>query len=200
MTLADAIRPELRAVPSRRARTVALVVAGSAVVALTAQVSIPLPWTPVPITGQLLGVMLVGAALGARRGVAALALYLAEGAAGLPFFAGGAAGFAHLLGPSGGYLWGFPLAAAATGWLAERGWDRRFVSAALAMTLGNIVVYATGLPWLARFVGWEQVWTAGFWPFVPGALIKIGVAAALLPFAWILLGGDRGKGLHGQKS
>lgn len=188
MTLVDAIRIPTERASTRWLTNLALVTMGSLVVALTAQISVPLPWTPVPITGQMLGVLLVGVALGSARGFAALALYLIEGAAGLPFFAGGAAGPAVLLGPTGGYLLGFPVAAAITGALAERGWDRRVWTAALAMALGNLAVYAFGLPWLAQFVGWSHVLVEGFWPFLPGALIKIGVASALLPFAWRWVG------------
>ena len=190
MTLADAIRLENPTRVARQVRDVALVAAGSLAVALTAQIAVPLPWTPVPITGQMLGVLLVGAALGAGRGAASLGLYLVEGGAGLPFFAGGAAGFGHLIGPTGGYLWAFPLAAFVTGALAERGWDRRFGSAAAAMALGNVAVYAVGLPWLAVFVGWERVWVAGLVPFIPGAVVKIVAAAALLPVAWRFVGGE----------
>jgi biotin transport system substrate-specific component len=188
MVLIDAIRWRNPTTAARRAFDIALIGLGSMLVAITAQVEIPLPWTPVPITGQTLGVLLVGAALGARRGALALGAYLAEGAAGLPFFAGGAAGPAHLLGPSGGYLWAFPLAAGIAGWLAERGWDRRFVTAMLAMLLAEASIYAVGAPWLARFVVGASVWATGVLPFLPGAVIKAGVAAALLPFAWKLLG------------
>src|ERR671910_1051854 len=125
----------------------ALIVVFSAFVALTAQVEIPL--RPVPITLQTLGVLLTGALLGSSRGVLALLLYLAEGAVGLPVFAGGAAGLAYMLGPTGGYLVGFVLAAGLVGWLAERGWGRRLVWTALAMAIGNLVIYALGVAWLA---------------------------------------------------
>jgi biotin transport system substrate-specific component len=136
MTLVDAIAVRTSERTQSRLHTLLLVVGGSLVVALSAQLVVRLPFTPVPITGQTLGVLLVGAALGARRGAAALALYLMEGAAGLPFFAGGMAGAAYLLGPTGGYLLAFPLAAFITGWAAERGWDRNGLTTAAAMTLG----------------------------------------------------------------
>src|SRR3990170_4107237 len=122
-------------------RDLALVIGASLFVAAAAQISVPLWFTPVPITGQTLGVLLTGAALGSRRGALALLLYLIEGAIGLPVFAGGAAGFARILGPTGGYLLALPLAAGIVGSLAERGWDRRLPLAALAMIIGNLVIY-----------------------------------------------------------
>jgi biotin transport system substrate-specific component len=149
-----------------------------------AQLAIPLPFTPVPITGQTLGLLLVGAALGSRRGAASMALYLAEGAAGLPFFAGGAGGLHVLLGPGGGYLVGFLPAAFCVGLLAERGFDRRFGSAVLAFCLGELIVYLHGVPWLALFVGADRALAAGFWPFLPGAVVKAVAAGAILPAAW----------------
>jgi biotin transport system substrate-specific component len=192
MYLADAVG--LRAFPRTDARLLAAlqILAGSLAVAALAQVAIPLPWTPVPITGQTLGVLLVGAALGAKRGGAALLLYLAEGAAGLPFFAGGVGGAQVFLGPTGGYLIGFPLAAAAVGWLAERGWDRHVGSTALAMLIGTAIPFATGAAWLGVFVGFDRAVALGVVPFLPGAVIKIGVAAAALPLAWRWLGRPAG--------
>jgi biotin transport system substrate-specific component len=192
MTLVDAIAVRTFERTQSRLHTLLLVVGGSLVVALSAQLVVRLPFTPVPITGQTLGVLLVGAALGARRGAAALALYLMEGAAGLPFFAGGMAGAAYLLGPTGGYLLAFPLAAFITGWAAERGWDRNGLTTAAAMTLGVAVIFAGGLAWLSFFIGSERVWVAGLLPFLPGAVIKIAVASAALPLAWRLIG-RRGK-------
>ena len=196
MTLVDAIGLRTHARTHSWLHTALLVVGGSLVVALSAQLMVRLPFTPVPVTGQTLGVLLVGAALGARRGAAALALYLMEGAAGLPFFAGGMAGAAVLLGPTGGYLVAFPLAAFVTGWAAERGWDRNFFTTAAAMTLGVAVIFAGGLSWLSLFVGWERVWVTGLLPFLPGAVIKIAAASAALPLAWKLIGrrGDESTG------
>jgi biotin transport system substrate-specific component len=161
-----------------------LVVAGSVLTALAAHVSIPLPFTPVPITGQTFAVLLVGAALGSRRGAASMALYVAQGLAGLPVFAGGKAGLAVLLGPTGGYLIGFIAAAFVTGWLAERGWDRRPLTTALAMVLGNLVIYLLGVSWLAVFVGISKAPLLGMVPFLPGDLLKILLATAALPGAW----------------
>ena len=192
MTLADAIRVQTAVRVQAWLFTLLVIVGGSLVVALSARIIVPLPWTPVPITGQTLGVLLVGAALGWRRGAAAVVLYLAEGAAGLPFFAAGAGGVAVLLGPTAGYLVSFPVAALVTGWLAERGWDRDMFRTAVAMALGTVVIFAIGVPWLAAFVGWDRVWLAGLMPFLPGALIKIGVAAAALPLAWRIVGRPSG--------
>ena len=168
-------------------RDALLVVGFSLLFGLSAQVAIPLPGTPVPITGQTFGVLLTGALLGAGRGFLALALYLLEGALGLPVFAQGHAGLAGLLAtPSAGYLWACPFAAAVVGALAERGWDRRFGTTALAMLAGNAIFYLFGLPWLARFVGPAQTLPMGLYPFLPGDAIKLLLAAALLPAAWRL--------------
>jgi biotin transport system substrate-specific component len=165
----------------------ALIVLGSLVMAATAQLALPLPFTPVPVTGQTLGVLLVGASLGARRGAASMLLYLAQGAAGLPFFAGGTGGWPVLAGPTGGYLIGCVFAAYAVGWLAERGFDRRFFLAVPAFVLGECVVFVFGVPWLARFVGAERALAAGFWPFLPGTIVKAVVAATLLSSTWALV-------------
>jgi biotin transport system substrate-specific component len=164
------------------------VIGGSLLVALSAQVAIPLPFSPVPITGQTLAALLIGALLGRRLGACALLLYLAEGTVGLPVFAGGGFGLARLAGPTGGFLVGLVVAAYLVGYLAERGWDRRPATTILAMVLGGIVIYAFGLVWLDRFVGPSRVLAAGLLPFIPGDLFKIVLAAALLPSGWALLG------------
>ncbi len=162
-----------------------LVVLFSAFVALTAQVEIPL-W-PVPLTLQTLGVLFTGAVLGSRRGVVALLLYLTEGALGLPVFAGGASGVGYMLGPTGGYLVGFVVAAGVVGWLAERGWDRRLEWTAVAMVLGNVVIYVFGVAWLAVFLGdLGGALVQGMLLFVVGDLIKIAVATLALPGGWKL--------------
>ena len=166
-------------------RDVALVLAGSWLIALTAQIELPM-W-PVPVTGQTFGVLLVAALLGSRRGVAAILAYLTQGALGLPFFAGGAAGFAVLVGPTAGYLAGFVPAAFVVGYLCERGWDRRVGTAVLAMILGNVVIYLFGVSWLATFVGWDQVLTLGLIPFIPGDILKVLLTAVMLPLGWKLL-------------
>lgn len=167
------------------------VVVASLFIAVCAQAQIPLPFTPVPLSGGTLGVLYSGALLGSRRGAAAVVLYLLEGSAGLPFFSGGAAGFVHLLGPTGGYLAGFPLGAFATGLLAERGWDRTPGRAFLAMLAGSLPIFALGLLGLSRFVPAGTLLAQGLWPFVPGDLLKSAVSAGLLPLGWKLLGGPR---------
>ena len=161
-----------------------LVVAFSAFVALSARVAIP--WWPVPMTLQPLAVLFTGAVLGSRRGALALLLYLAEGAVGLPVFAGGA-GVTYMLGPTGGYLVSYPVVAGLVGWLAERGWDRRLVWTAAAMTLGLLVIYAFGVAWLAGFLGdLETALVQGMLIFIPGDLVKIAIAALALPGGWAL--------------
>lgn len=165
-------------------RDIILILAGSVFVALMAQVSVPLPFTPVPVTGQTLGVALVGALLGSKRGTLALLTYLAEGAAGLPVFAGGARGLDKFAGPTGGYLIGFLVAAFVVGWLCEKGWDRRFLSAVPAFLLGDSMVFLFGLPWLARFVGTEKVFAMGLIPFIPGDIIKVILAALVVTGLW----------------
>lgn len=183
-TYADLARPSEKSLATLY--DVAMIVAGSLAVGASAQAEIVLPFTPVPWTLQPFAVLLVGALLGARRGALALATYLGEGALGAPVFAGGAAGVGALLGPSGGYLVGFVPAAFVTGYLAERGWDRRFLSTWAAMALGSAMLFACGLPWLAQFTGWERVWAAGLLPFLPGDLAKQMLAAVALPGAWKL--------------
>lgn len=173
-------------------REVLMVALGTVLVALCSRMEVPLQ--PVPITGQTFGVLLVGALLGARRGAQALAGYLGLGVAGLPLFATGAPGIAHLLGPTGGYLIGFVAAAWLVGWLSERGWDRHVVGAAAAMILGNLVIYAAGSAWLAGFVGPSKVFALGIAPFLFGDALKVALAALLLPTAWRFAGRASGGG------
>jgi len=163
-----------------------LVLAGSALIALAAQARIPLPFSPVPVTGQTFAVLLVAATLG-RLGLASVLAYLIEGASGLPVFAGGGSGVATMVGPTGGYLIGFALAAALVGSAAERGWDRHLVTALAAMLLGEIAIYACGLAWLARFPLPVPLLQAGLIPFIPGDLFKMVLAAIALPSAWRLV-------------
>jgi biotin transport system substrate-specific component len=162
-----------------------LVLGAGLITALAARIEVPLPWTPVPLTGQTFAVLLSGAVLGARRGAIAQALYLAAGAAGLPVFAGGA-GPAALAGPTAGYLLAFPAAASVTGALAERGWDRRFGTMVAALLLGSAVVFAAGLAVLSAFVPRGQLLSAGLLPFVPGDLVKSVLAALVFPRLWRL--------------
>ena len=166
---------------------VLLVVAASLVTAAAAQLEIRLPWTPVPVTGQTFAVLLSGVVLGARRAFAAQCLYLLEGASGLPFFAGGAAGVLKLVGPTGGYLMAFPFAAAVTGALAELAWDRKPVSMFLTMLAGSTIIFALGLAQLSRFVPAGSLLASGLLPFVPGDVVKALLATAALPLAWRLV-------------
>ena len=180
-TLVDVVLPR----PRSWLFDVGLVVLFSAFVALMAQIEIPL-W-PVPLTLQTLGVLFTGAVLGSRRGAFSMLLYLAEGLVGLPVFAGGASGVTQLLGPTGGYLVGFVIAAGLVGWLAERGWDRRLLWTVLAMVIGNLAIYALGVSWLAVFLGdLQTALVKGALIFVPGDLVKIAVATLALPGGWAL--------------
>ena len=172
---------------NRHVRDILLIVGGSLCVAGMAQVRIPLPFTPVPITGQTFAVLLVGAVLGSRRGAASLLLYLLQGLLGLPFFAGGASGLAILLGPTGGYLIGFVVAAGLVGLLATRGLDRRIPSALLAFLAGEVVIYLFGVAWLSVFLGIPHAIAAGLLPFLLGDAIKLAAAGLILPAAWALV-------------
>ncbi len=188
-TLVDALLPG-RALNNWKTDAL-LVVLFSAFVALTAQIKFELGFTPVPITGQTLGVLVTGALLGSRRGALALALYLVEGAVGLPVFAGGASGFARILGPTGGYLLSYPLAAGVVGFLAERGWDRTVWRAGLAMLIGNLLIYLIAVHWLSFFVGSIQLGLAkGMSPFVVGGALKLALGALGLPGGWALIRGQ----------
>ncbi|MGH8004488.1 MAG: biotin transporter BioY [Limisphaerales bacterium] len=165
-----------------------LVLGGSFLIALSAQIAIPLPFSPVPITGQTFAVLVVAMLLGRWRGSAAVFAYLAEGILGLPVFAGGVAGAAKILGPTGGYLVSFLPAAYLVGYLAEKGWDRKISTTFLAMILGNVIIFGFGALWLARFVGLDKAFSLGVLPFLAGDVVKIGLATIALPGAWKLLG------------
>jgi biotin transport system substrate-specific component len=166
-------------------RAVALVLAGSALLALSAKIQVPLPL--VSISLQSLVVLLIGAFYGARLGAATVLLYLAEGALGLPVFQNtppAVPGPLYFLGPTGGFLVGFVAAAAVTGALAERGWDRSFTSALLLMALGHLVLFAFGLAWLSVLFGPAKAWAVGAAPFLWATLLKTALAAALVRAAW----------------
>ncbi len=167
-------------------RNIVLAVIGSLVVAVAAHISIPM--LPVPMTLQTLAVLAIGAAYGARLGASTLALYAAEGAAGLPVFSPTADGYPGIIGPSGGYIIGFILAAALVGWLAERGWDRNVPKMLLASLLGAAILYVPGLMWLGSYVGADKVIEYGLAPFWMGDIVKAGIAALALPAAWGLVG------------
>jgi biotin transport system substrate-specific component len=202
-TLALTLAPPRSRATARVAFQVACAVGGSLLIAGLAQISFPLPFTPVPITGQTLGVLLVGAAYGPALGVATLVLYLAWGVMGLPFFAPNADGshetgldVLRITSATGGYLVGFVAAAGLTGWLSRRGWDRTFRSSIGAMLLGSIAIYAFGVPWLyhalpatidGRPVTLDTALSLGLYPFIIGDTVKLLVAAGLLPVAWRLL-------------
>ena len=163
------------------ARAVILVALGTALLALSAKINLPLPY--VPMTLQTLVVLMIGAAYGWRLGTATVIAYLAEGAIGLPVFAGPVGGLAPLLGPTAGYLAGFVAAAFITGWLSERGWDRSVPRLFVAMGLGHIVILAAGFAWLAfgMKLGVEKAWLVGIVPFVAASVIKNALGAAFVP-------------------
>jgi biotin transport system substrate-specific component len=166
-------------------RAAILMVAGTALLTLSAKVQVP--FYPVPMTMQTLVVLVLGAAYGWRLGGATVALYLLEGAAGLPVFAGtppAVAGLAYLAGPTGGFLLGFVAAAMLTGWMAERGWDRSLLRVVVMMTLGHAAIFAFGLAWLTTLMPLAKAWAVGAAPFVAATLLKTALAVALMQAAW----------------
>ena len=169
-------------------RDLILILLGALFVALLAQIEIPLPFTPVPITGQTFGVLLVGAALGSGRGALSLASYLAMGVFGLPFFAGGAHGWDIVIGATGGYLIGFVISAYVIGLLAERGLERSIRTSLIPFLLGTIIIYICGVAWLAVVLGsFGKAIAAGLIPFLIGDAIKLIAASLVLPGAWKLV-------------
>lgn len=172
----------------------------TALTAAAAQISFPLPFTQVPFTLQPMVVLLGGVALGARLGTASQVLYLMAGIAGLPVFAASASlppGALRLLGPTGGYLMAYPLAAFLTGYLAQRGFDRRYVTSFFAMAAGLVVIYAFGASWLAWFArtltgseaaGFTAALAAGVYPFILSDIVKLAAAAGIVPGVWAFLG------------
>jgi biotin transport system substrate-specific component len=191
-TLADLLLPSASGTAAFVRATV-LVIAGAALTAFAAQLAFTVPWTPVPYTGQTAAVLLVGTALGARKGAASMALYLLLGLVGLPVYAGGAHGVERVFGLTGGYLLGFVVASALVGRLAEHAWDRSRIGAALLMALGNLVIYLIGVPVLAIVGGlaWTDAVQGGALVFLPWDAAKIAVAALVLPLAWRLARGER---------
>ncbi len=166
------------------ATDVVLIAAGAALTAIAAQIAVPL-W-PVPITGQTLAVLIVGSSLGALRGVLSMVLYAVLGIVGLPVFSDQTHGIGVVLGTTGGYIVGFILAAALTGWLAQRQWDHRILGAIASFAAGTVVTFAIGLPWLA-VVGhfdFEQTLQYGLYPFIVGGIVKALLAAAFIRLAW----------------
>ena len=179
-----------------RVRHLALILAGALFIALAAQVHFYLPGNPVPYTGQTFAVLVAGGALGFRRGLAAAALYLVLGIVGLPVYADAKHGWEIVAGATGGYLVGFLLAAAIVGRLAELGWDRNVLGSVGAMLLGDIAIFAIGVPWLAVSVHQPLAWgvTNGLTPFLGAEVLKFALAAGAFPVAWWIVGrrpGDR---------
>jgi len=167
----------------RAVRYALLALAGSALITLCTQISLPL--FPVPMTLQTFAVFLIGLTYGWRLGGITVALYLLEGALGLPVFSGGKGGMLVFMGPTAGYLVGFLLAATACGWFAERGFDRSYFKLLVALLLGNVLLYVPGLLWLGTLIGWDKpVLEYGLYPFISGDLLKIAMAVLLLPTAW----------------
>jgi biotin transport system substrate-specific component len=188
MELTLTARPAVLAdvVPRTRVRDASLVLGAALLTALCAQISLPVPGSPVPVTGQTFAVVLTAAALGPRRGAAGQLLYVALGAAGLPVYADGAHGVARLWGATGGYLVGFIVAGWVVGALAERGLDRSLRAALPLFVAGQLVIFGLGVPWLAVAVDLTpgQAIAEGFTPFIVGGLVKAVAAGALMPAAW----------------
>jgi biotin transport system substrate-specific component len=180
-------------VPRVRARDLGLIAAAALLTAASAQLAIYIPGDPVPITGQTFAVLLSGAALGATRGSAGMVLYVGLGMLGLPVYADGEGGVSTAFGATGGYLLAFPIAAWVVGRLAEQRMDRSPWTALPAFTLGSLIVFAIGVPWLAVAADLSLVRAIelGFIPFIPGGIVKAVAAAALLPAAWRLVGRNR---------
>lgn len=189
-TLIDTVWPDQQSGAARIARYVLLAFAGTIALAISSKIQVP--FYPVPMTMQTFVVLAIGMAYGWRLGGATVLFYLAQGAAGLPVFAGTpekGIGLAYMLGGTGGYLIGYVMAAAACGWLAERGWDRNVVSTAAAMFVGNVLIYAPGLLWLGALFGWDKpILEWGLTPFVLGDVTKLALAAAILPLVWKMVG------------
>jgi biotin transport system substrate-specific component len=170
-----------RIVRGRAALDVLLVLCASAIIAIAAQVAIPIPGTVVPLTMQPLAVLLVGVTLGSTRGAAAAALYLLEGCSGMPVFSQGHGGAIWLAGPTAGYLLSYPFAAFVAGWFSERGWGSTIVRAVAGMLAALAVIYLGGWTWLAAFIGAQSAWLGGVRPFVLADILKVAVGASLLP-------------------
>ncbi len=171
MNYIDILQPE-NSIP-QKARDIAIVISASWLLAISAQFSFNLPFSPVPVTGQTLVVLLIGSLLGKNRGAAAVGLYLLQGAVGLPVFAGGKSGFITLVGPTGGYLIGFIAAAYIVGILAELRYDKSLVYTGFSLFVGSLVIYIFGLFWLVQFVGESSALQLGLFPFLAGDFVKI---------------------------
>ncbi len=187
-TIATALWPVASASAARYARFAVLAIAGTLALAVSAKAQIP--FYPVPLTLQTLVVLVLGAAYGGRLAAATVALYLIEGALGLPVFAGTpekGLGLAYMMGPTGGFLAGFLVAAAFVGWCAERGWDRSVLKLAAVMAAGHALIFAFGLAWLANIIGWNKAWLGGAEPFIIATAVKTLLAAAIMPALWKII-------------
>jgi biotin transport system substrate-specific component len=175
------------------AKRVALVALGVAALVIAAKIKVPM-W-PVPITMQTFVVLAVGAAYGLRLSLATMLAYLAVGALGFDVFTNSSAdknGLSYMMGTTGGYLAGFVLAAGFMGWMARRGWDRSIGKTLVSMTVGNVIIMAPGVLWLGVVLGWDKpILDYGLWPFLPGAVVKTALAAAVFPAAWRMVGDAR---------
>ncbi len=178
-----------------RIKQAVMVILGVAALALTAKIQVFIPGNPVPITLTTFGVLTIGAAYGARLGLLTIVGYLAIGALGFDVFAGSSAekaGLVYMMGGTGGYLVGYALAAFALGVAARKGWDRNVILMAVAMLIGNALIYVPGLLWLHQFSsGWAQTFEWGLTPFLTGDALKLGLAALLVPGLWKLIGAAR---------
>ena len=187
-TIAAALWPDTSASVARYSRFAILALAGTLVLAVSAKAQVP--FYPVPLTLQTLVVLVLGAAYGGRLAGATVALYLVEGAIGLPVFAGTpekGLGLAYMMGPTGGFLAGFLFAAALVGWCAERGWDRSIIKLTAVMAAGHAVIFAFGLSWLAYLIGWNKAWIGGAEPFIIATGVKTLLAAAIVPALWKIM-------------
>jgi biotin transport system substrate-specific component len=178
-----------------RIKQAVLVVLGIALLTLAAQIKVPVPGSPVPVNLGTLAVLTFGAAYGPRLGLATIIGYMSIGALGFDVFAGSSAetnGVAYMMGGTGGYLIGYVLAVVALGWFARIGWDRSVPKMAVAMLIGNALIYIPGLLWLGQLYGWDQPILAwGLTPFIVGDLVKLALASMVLPLAWKLVGKAR---------
>jgi biotin transport system substrate-specific component len=183
-TLAETVLPRSGAIEK-----VLLAVGGSILLAVSAKIQVPF-W-PVPMTMQSLAVLLIGVGFGSRMGAATVLVYLAQGFLGVPVFAGATAGPAYMAGPTGGYLLGFLVAAAAVGALAERGWDRDLPRALATLAVGHVLIFIPGVLWLAVLFGWTKAIAVGVTPFVLATILKTALGAAVVALMWKLAGKER---------
>lgn len=187
-TIVAALWPQANAASGRVLRNVILAIGGTLALTLSARAQIP--FYPVPLTLQTLVVLVLGAAYGGRLAAATVALYLIEGALGLPVFAGTpekGLGLAYMMGPTGGFLAGFLFAAAFVGFCAERGWDRSALKLLGVMAIGHAIIFSFGLGWLSAIIGWNNAWIGGAEPFILATLVKTLLATAIMPALWKVL-------------